>query len=119
MIESTTERSFVLDQAAPKDTFDGPVRLSPVVATIALWLVSCPAPRREEHAGAIPARPSLPRLGYERITKELPDAAKTAPAAIGELRRRLRAGVPRRRRPTWRSKCRDAHLHSYKGERAR
>jgi WD40 repeat protein len=51
VIDPSTERSLVLDEAAPNETFDGPARWSPDGSTVALWLYSYPAPLSEGHPG--------------------------------------------------------------------
>jgi Tol biopolymer transport system component len=52
LIDPLTKESVVLDRVAPNQTFNGPARLSPDGKTIALRVVSYPAPLRDGHPGA-------------------------------------------------------------------
>src|SRR5919109_3302045 len=51
LIDPSTDRRVVLDEAAPNETFNGPARWSPDGGTIALRLVTYPDPLSHEHPG--------------------------------------------------------------------
>jgi len=59
IIDQSSERSVVLDGAAPNETFNGPARWSPDGGTIALWVFSYPAPLSKGHPAPNSGRPAV------------------------------------------------------------
>jgi Tol biopolymer transport system component len=59
VMDPSTERPVVLDEAAPNETFDGPARSSPDGGSIALRIVSYPDPLPEQHPGANSGRAAV------------------------------------------------------------
>ncbi len=78
VIDAATGASRVLAEAAPNETFGGPARWSPDGRTIALWVVSYPAPLADGHPGANAGEPALCLISAQDGSRRcFPQAGRT------------------------------------------
>jgi WD40 repeat protein len=77
VIDAATGTSHVLAEAAPNETFDGPARWSPDGRTIALWVVSYPAPVAESPPGNAGERALCLISGEDGSRRCFPQAGRT------------------------------------------
>jgi WD40 repeat protein len=78
LIDTDTGASEVLAEAEPDETFGGPARWSPDGRTIALWVVTYPAPLADDHPGANAGAPAVCLLSVDDGTRTcFPQAGKS------------------------------------------